>query len=234
MIKRNLALSLWLAVATPIPAADGWIDIFNGKDLSGWTQRGGAAKYEVKDGVIVGSAVLNTANSFLCTEKSYGNFILELDFRVDPALNSGVQIRSECFDTATTVTTDGKEIKIAGKRVHGYQVEIDMDSGKKRWWTGGIYDEGRRAWLFPGKNGGDGKKFTEQGGKTSKPNDWNHFKVEANGDSIKTWLNGELRADLKDNMTPVGFIALQVHGVGKDQAKAGIKAEFKNIRLKQL
>ena len=80
-----------------------WISLFNGHDLSGWTQKGGQAKYSVADGCIVGETVPGTPNSFLCTEKAYDNFILELDFKVDPRLNSGVQIRSECFDQPTQV-----------------------------------------------------------------------------------------------------------------------------------
>ena len=134
-------------------AEAGWVELFNGKDLSGWVQRGGKANYAVEDGVIVGSSVLGTDNSFLCTQKEYSDFILELDFKVDPKLNSGVQIRSECFEKAKTWDVDGKEIKIPAGRVHGYQVEIDMEPANKRWWTAGIYDESRRGWLYPGITG---------------------------------------------------------------------------------
>lgn len=221
-----------LVVANALAAEDGWINLFNGKDLSGWVQRGGKAKYQVQNGVIVGSTVLDTGNSFLCTEQDYGDFILELDFKVNPVLNSGVQVRSQCFDEAKTISNAGKDIKVPAGRVHGYQVEIDMDGTKKRWWTGGLYDEGRRGWLYPGTGGGDGKAFTAQGEKLSKPNDWNHFRVEAVGGSIKTFFNGEPRAQITDTMTPRGFIALQVHTVGKDKAKEGIKVEWRNIRLK--
>jgi hypothetical protein len=108
-----------------------------------------------------------------------------------------------------------------------------MDPAKKRWWTGGLYDEGRRAWLYPGSLGGEAKAFTEQGGKLAKEG-WNTFRVEAQGDSIKTWLNGEPRAAIKDNMTPVGFIALQVHGVGDKVENEGMKVMWRNIRLKPL
>jgi 3-keto-disaccharide hydrolase len=197
--------------------AQNFVPLFDGKTLNGWIQRGGKAKYAVKDGMIVGSTVPDTTNSFLCTEKDYGDFILELDYKVDPELNSGVQFRSECFDKPTTVKSGDKEIKIAAGRVHGYQCEIDMDAKKARWWTAGIYDEGRRLWLYPGSLGGDNKKFTEQGAKISKPNQWNHLRIEALGDSMKTWLNGEPRSEIKDFMTPKGFIALQVHAVGSGQ-----------------
>lgn len=198
----------------------GWVALFNGEDLSGWTQKGGKAKYEVQDGCIVGSSVPNTSNSFLCTEKPYADFSLEFEFKCDPALNSGVQVRSQSLP------------EYKNGRVHGYQVEIDVSATRKRWWTAGIYDEGRRGWLFPGKGGGDGKAFTEQGGKVTKSSEWNHVRIEAVGPRIRTWLNGELRADLKDDMTPSGFIGLQVHGVGKREAPLQIR--WRNVRIRVL
>ncbi len=201
-------------------AEDGWIDLFDGKTLNGWIQRGGKAKYTVENGVIVGSTVINTPNSFLCTEKEYGDFILELEFKVDPQLNSGIQIRSQCFDKPTEVEWQGKKIKIPANRVHGYQVEIDP---AKRAWSGGIYDEGRRAWLCTLEKNPDAQKAFKQ-------NDWNKIRVEAKGDSIKTWINGVPAADLKDSMTLKGFIALQVHGTKQE----GLKVCWRNIRLKKL
>ena len=154
-MKTAFRISLLaLAFSVNAFAADGWIDLFNGKDLTGWVQRGGKAKYTVENGTIVGSTVLKTPNSFLCTEKNYGDFILELEFKVDPKMNSGVQIRSECFETNKTVTSGGKEIKIPAGRVHGYQVEIDMDPVKKRWWSAGLYDEGRRGMALSRQPGG--------------------------------------------------------------------------------
>jgi Domain of Unknown Function (DUF1080) len=227
------AVLLAIALSLPASAAE-WVDLFNGKDLKGWVQRGGKAVYKVEGGAIVGSTVVDTPNSFLCTEKEYGDFILEVEFKVDPQLNSGVQVRSECFETNKTIQAGGKEIKIPAGRVHGYQVEIDMDPAKKRWWVGGIYDEGRRAWLFPGILGGDKEAFTAQGAKIVKQGDWNKFRVEAKGNSIKTWLNGESRAEIKDDMTLKGLIALQVHGIGKDKTKENIKVSWRNVRLQPL
>lgn len=224
-------------------AEEGWRNLFNGKDLDGWEQRGGQAKYVVENGVIVGSSVLNTPNSFLCPKEQFGNFILELEMKVDPALNSGVQFRSECFDKETTpVGVDGQPIqgdkggvlKVPAKRLHGYQCEIDVDNVKNRWWTAGIYDEARRGWLFPGKLGGDKAAFTAQGAKLIKQNDWNTLRIEANGASIKTFLNGEPRATITDALTLKGYIGLQVHSVGKDNKKEGLKACFRNIRIKPL
>ncbi len=192
------------------PPDDGFVALFNGRDLEGWTQRGGQAVYRVEDGCIVGATRPDQPNSFLCTDELFGDFILEVDFKPDPEVNSGVQIRSE------------SKPEYQNGRVHGYQVEIDTTP---RAWTGGIYDEARRGWLAPlDKNPAAQAAF--------KHNDWNHFRVEAVGDHFQTWINGVPAADLHDAMTPRGFIALQVHGVGNRQDELLIR--FKNIRLKRL
>ena len=128
---------------------------------------------------------------------------------MDEGLNSGVQIRSE-----------SKKDYYDG-RVHGYQVECD-DS--PRGWSAGIYDESRRGWLYP-------MEYNQPAKKRYKRGQWNRFRVEAIGNSIRTWLNGFPCANLIDEMTPSGFIALQVHGIGNDTAKAGKKVYFKNIRI---
>ncbi len=208
------------------------ISLFNGKDLSGWMQKGGQARYFVDDSCIVGETVPGTPNSFLCTDKDFDNFILELDFKVDPRLNSGVQIRSECFDQPTRVEWKGRTISIPAGRVHGYQVEIDPDVPRRRMWTAGIYDEGRRLWLYPGQLGGESNRFSSQGLQIFRTNDWNHLRVEAVGSSIKTYLNHVLCATINDSMTPKGFIALQVHNVGTDPARAGMQVRFRDLRLK--
>jgi hypothetical protein len=199
-----------------------WENLFGGKDLEGWVQRGGKAKYRAENGEIVGTSVPGTANSFLCTKNNYSNFILELEFKVDPALNPGVQIRSECFDRDKTVEFNGQKIRIPAGRVHGYQVEIDPSD---RAWTGGIYDEARRKWLVD-------LKHNEPARKAFKPGEWNQFRIECRGESIKTWLNGVPAAELKDSVTPSGFIGLQVHGVGKQQKP--LEVHFRNLRLKEL
>jgi hypothetical protein len=210
------------------------VDLFNGKDLTGWEQHSGKAKYFVQDGCIVGESVAGTGNSFLCPVKTFADFDLELDFRVDGRLNSGVQFRSDVFPEARTLHVDGRSIKLPPDRLHGYQCEIDMDTDRNRMWTAGIYDEMRRDWLFPGKLGGQTNEFTEQGRRVSKPGDWNHLRIRCVGTSIKTWLNGELRADLDDAMSPSGHFGLQVHGVGNDPAKAGLQVKFRNIRLREI
>ncbi len=218
---RGLGLALvgagWAVALVPVlgapqvfAAEEGFVPLFDGKTLQGWVQRGGKAKYAVVDGMIVGTSVPNTPNSFLCTEKTYGDFILELEFKVDPGLNSGIQIRSE------------SRPEYRKGVVHGYQVEIDPSP---RAWTGGIYDESRRGWLFD-------LKHNEAARKAFKPNQWNHLRIECRGDSIKTWVNGVPAADLKDSMTRRGFIALQVHGVG--DRKDPLQVRWRNLRIKEL
>jgi hypothetical protein len=234
-VSRFAALLIGLGGFTAFAATDdGFVDLFNGKDIDGWIQRGGKAKYAAENGELVGTAVADTPNSFLCPPKDYSDFVLEYDFKVDPKLNSGVQIRSHAYDHETEIEFQGKKIKVAANRVHGYQLEIDNDTGRKRFWSAGIYEEGRRSWLCPGALGGDGTKFTEQGKKLTKVDDWNHVKVEAIGSHIKTWFNGEERAEITDSVDASGFFGFQVHGIGKEKDKIGIQVRFKNIRIKEI
>lgn len=211
-MKAFLSPFFLLSLALPLSAAEPgeWVDLFNGKDLSGWVQRGGEAKYAVEDGVIVGTTVPKTPNSFLCTEKNYANFILEVEFKVDPTLNCGVQIRSNSLP----------EYKKG--QVHGYQVEIDPSD---RGWSGGIYDEGRRGWL-------DDLSDNPAARYAFKQDQWNHYRVEAVGDRIRTFVNGVPAANLVDDLTASGFIALQVHGIGnRDES---LQVRYRNVRIQDL
>ena len=232
---------VWAALAgatvagtAALAAEDGLAALFDGKSFDGWIQRGGKAKYTVEDGCLVGRTVPKEGNSFLCPPKDYGDFILEYEYKVNPKLNAGVQIRSECFEQAKEVEHNGKKIKVGANRVHGYQIEIDNDPGRARFWSAGLYEEGCRGWIFPGFGGGDGKAFTEQGKKLTKVDDWNKVRVECRGDSIKTWFNGEPRVDAKDSRVAKGFIGFQVHGIGTAADKAGIEVRWRNIRIREL
>ena len=191
------------------PAEPPWENLQPGKHLDGWVQRGGNAHYTVEGGELVGRSVADTPNSFLTTRKSFGDFVLEYDVKIDPRLNSGVQIRSE----SRSDYRDGV--------VHGYQVEIDPTP---RGYSGGIYDESRRGWLY-------GLARNDAASAAFKSGDWNHFRVEAIGPSIRTWVNGVPAANLVDDMTASGFIGLQVHGVGKDPTKAGMEVRFRALRI---
>lgn len=206
-------MKLWAAALSltllPLGAmAQEWQSLFNGKSLSGWVQRNGKAKYSVENDAIVGRTVYGTPNSFLCTKKNYGDFILEFEFRMDNSLNSGVQFRSESLKSYNN------------GRVHGYQFEMDPSP---RAWTGGIYDEARRGWLYNMNNNPSAKT-------AFKKDAWNKARIEAIGTTLRTWVNGIACADIQDNATLTGFIALQVHAIG-NKADEGKKVEWRNIRI---
>lgn len=185
-----------------------WKDLFNGKDLKGWVKKNGNAEYKIVNNTIVGVSQLNTPNSFLCTEQIYGDFVLELDVKVEAGLNSGIQIRSISDHTI-----------MAGK-VHGYQVEIDPGD---RAWSGGIFDEGRNGWLYP-------LSVNPKGQKAFKLGQWNKYHIEAIGNSLKTWINGIPCTNLLDSQTARGFIALQVHQI-KSEEQIGLTVQWRNIRI---
>ncbi|MEO5980301.1 MAG: DUF1080 domain-containing protein [Chryseolinea sp.] len=207
LLSRIILLIFSFALTT-VCAQEKWTNLFNGKDLSGWKQLNGRARYTVKDGEIIGTTVFNEPNSFLVTEKDYGDFILELDFKLDVAMNSGIQFRSE----SKSSYKEG--------RVHGYQMEIDPS---ERAWTGGIYDEARRDWLYP-------LEYNVQAKKAYKANDWNKCRIECIGPVMRVWVNGIATANVVDDLTLKGFIALQVHAIGKED-EAGRTIRWKNIRI---
>jgi hypothetical protein len=242
-----LLLVCFSLFAPPLFAKEHWTYLFNGKSLSGWTQIAGDAKYYVQNGCIVGEAVSESdTNSVLRTTKDYDNFILELDFKADHQLFSGVHIRSQFAATNTDWKWGGQPLTIPAGHAYGYLVLIDPSPNHRwwtatlfdqRWWSGGIYDEMRRLWLYPGFEGGDPDIFSAQGKKIFHTNDWNHLRIEAVGDSIKTYLNTVLRAQVHDALTPRGFIGLQVRDWISDddhETLEGAKVRFKNIRLQVL
>src|SRR5579875_275562 len=93
-----LALVACLGVGGVAPVEDeGWTPLFDGKTLDGGTVRGGYAKYAVEDGAIVGTTVEGSPNTFLC-KGDFADFVLELEVRCDPRLNSGVQVRSHVYE----------------------------------------------------------------------------------------------------------------------------------------
>jgi hypothetical protein len=223
-MKTHLSFTLALTLAATAFAADkdGFKPLFNGKDFAGWKQHSGTAEYRVEDGAVVGKTVAGTGNSFMCTEKEYGDFILELEFKVAKEMNSGIQFRSQYYTKDTETEVAGKKKKFPADRVFGYQYEIDPSA---RAYTGGVYDEARRGWLFDLKNNPDAQKAFKQG-------EWNTARIECKGDQIVTYINGVKAADFKDSMTPKGIIALQVHGIGKKPP--GEEIRWRNIRIKEL
>jgi hypothetical protein len=220
---RTMTTIAALFLLTSSLAAEDWKPLFDSKSLDGWQQHGGQAKYRAENGEIIGSSVPNTQNSFLCTTKEYGDFILELEFKVHPELNSGVQIRSQVFDKEREIDVEGKKKKIPADRVHGYQVEIDPTP---RAFSGGIYDEARRGRFLADLSSNEAAR------KAFKQGEWNKFRIECRGDSIKTWINEVPAVDLKDGMTAKGLIALQVHGVG--QREDPLEIRWRHIRIQEL
>jgi hypothetical protein len=191
---------------------DGWVNLFDGKTLTGWKKITGTADFEINNGQIVGTTVPNSPNTFLVTEKEYGDFILELEVMIeDTNSNSGIQFRSHFDPNANN----------RKGRVFGYQYELDPSSRK---WTGGLYDEGRRDWLYPMMLHSSAQGAYRHGG-------FNKVRIECMGNIIKTWVNNIPAAYMVDTFDRSGFIALQVHSIS-NPAMAGKRIFWKNIRIK--
>lgn len=229
MVTRYCAVALFALFSLCSQAAlhaDDAVELFNGKDLNGWTKRGGKATYKVENGEVVGRSAPNTTNTFLCTDKDFGDFELEYDFKIDDTdFNSGVQLRSHARPEKDE------------ERVYGYQVEIDP---KPRAYTGGIYFEGGSKdkdgnWIRKGMWLQDLSQ-NEAARKAFRLGEWNHIRVVAKGRRLQTWVNGVPAADYTDDdekaFTPSGFIALQVHAVGGSKDTKEVR--WKNIKLKDL
>ncbi len=210
MIQKTIISAFFLiALAVGMQAQDDWEVLFDGKDFSNFIQLNGEATYKIENGAMVGISKLNTPNSFMATKKKYGDFILEFDVKVENGLNSGVQFRS----LSNTEFQDG--------RVHGYQCEIETSARK---WAGGVYDEARRGWLYP-------LTRNPKGQSAFVPGEWNHYRIEAIGPNISTWVNEIQCANLVDDLTLEGFIAFQVHAI-RNKEHEGKTVQWKNIKIK--
>lgn len=205
---KCFALSCCLIIATTGFSQP--FTLISGNDLSNWEQRGGSARYQLQAGAIIGTSVQDSQNSFLCTKAAYDDFILTFEAKQDPGINSGIQIRSE------------SRSEYQNGRVHGYQVELDPSL--QRLWTGGIYDEGRRGWLYPLTRNKKGQEAYVLGA-------WNQIRIEAIGPHIRTWVNGIQCANLVDRLTAKGFIALQVHGIGSNDTP-GKQIRWRNLQIR--
>jgi len=207
----RISIALCVLMAQMAGAADKPVGtpLFDGKTLDGWKTLGGGADYKVIDGAIVGSSRPGVPNSFLVTEKTFGDFILDLDVRQDVGpTNSGVQFRS----LSTPEFENG--------RVHGYQTDIDPS---ERQWSGGIYEEAQRGWFYTGEMNPPGKSLYKFG-------EWNHYRIEAIGPRLRVWINGKPAADVIDDATASGFIGLQVHSIEKPE-DAGRTTTWKNLNI---
>ncbi len=207
-VAQRAAAAAIVLLASAAEAAE-WRSLFNGSDLGGWTVIHGNAPFTVADGAIVGTTVADSPNSFLAHDEEFGDFVLEFEVRQDGGpSNSGVQFRS------------ASRPEVENGRVHGYQCEIDPS---ERAWTGGIYDEARRGWLYPLSLNPAARTLYQHGR-------WNHFRIEAIGSSLRTWVNGVPAAHVIDDVSPRGLIALQVHSVASP-AEAGRRVAWRNIRI---
>ncbi len=204
LIPAMIALGCAETTEDSIP----WTPLLAGNDHQGWTIKGGTATYEVKNGTVTGRTVHDSPNTFLTSDKEYADFILEFEYKVDSSMNSGVQIRSNSYP------------EYMNGRVHGYQIEIDPS---ERAWSAGIYDEARRGWLYPLTDNAEAQKAFKQ-------NDWNHYRIEAIGDTLKTWINQVPAAFLVDDWTDSGFIGLQVHSINAED-EAGTEIQWRKLRI---
>ena len=227
-----MRMSFTLAVAAAVAfhslsafADDGapWKSLFDGQTLDGWIQKNGTATYRVQDGTIVGTTVEGSWNSFLCTEMEYGDFELEFEVRVHSKLNSGVQIRS-----TTRKESAGDGPNRAAGRVIGPQVEIEAS-----------HTDGAQAGYIYGEATGKGWLTTEDQRKPHKhfkDDEWNHFRIVAEGPRIRTWINGVAIADLNDTQSfaeyPRGFVGLQVHRIQPGTGPYDVA--WRNLRIKDL
>ena len=196
------------------PKEVGFVPLFDGDTLDGWTQRNGTATYRVEDETIIGMTVDGSPNSFLCTDRGYDDFELRFEVKVDDRLNSGVQIRSTTKDTFTG-------------RVNDPQVEIEA-SGRNGAEAGYLYGEAAGGWMTPREKLIPHKHF--------KDGEWNEYRVLAVGARIQTWINGVQISDLVDEgkyaSHPRGFIGLQVHSIGRGQGP--FEVAWRNIRLREV
>lgn len=198
-----------------------WVDLFNGRTLKGWTIKGGFAKYEAKDGMIVGTTVDGSKNTFLC-KGPFSDFELGFEVWCDTELNSGVQIRSHVYQQDTPQASNPKRIRKKGE-VYGYQCEICQQS---KGVSGNFWDEGRwTKWL---------DDFTDkpQAKRAFKDEEWNHYRIVAQGGHIRSWINNIPCADFQDKIDTTGFIGLQVHGIKK--GKGPYQVKWRNIRIREL
>jgi len=212
--KYGSAFLLILVLSSMNFNQDEWRNLFNGKNLNGWEIKQGSAKFEVIDGEIIATSILNTTSTYLGTRGIYSDFILEFEVYVTPGLNSGVQFRSSVYNK--------QDSELRAGQVYGYQCELDTDEFRS--WTGGIYDQSRRdLFLYPLTRNDKGKKSFKNGF-------WNKVRVEAVGNEIKTWVNGIQCSNLIDNSSKSGFIALQIHSI-ESKFSEGKKVKWRKIRI---
>jgi hypothetical protein len=222
MTTNTLSATLLTLAVTLIPGVNGladssgWVSLFDGKTLDGWKVNGGIASYKVEDGVIVGTTVEGSPNTFLC-KGDFKDFVLELDVKCDPRLNSGVQVRSHVYEKDDADSSNRKRAGV----VYGPQCEIARTEIGT---AGRFYDEGRRGkWLA---------EIRPEASDAFRDDGWNHYRIVVQGDRYRSWVNGIAASDFTDDMDKLGFIGLQVHGIHKDEGPYQVR--WRDIRIQEL
>ncbi len=218
-MKNRFRLSFLLVLLTAAfaftsHASDGkWVNLFDGKGIDNWHN-----PYDWGEVKIVGGEIHLTANKkfFLVTNKKFGDFVFEGEILLpEGKANSGFMFRC-----------------------HAEKNKVD---GSDRRWSGGIYDEGRRRWLWPAKKGNTKDdaalaQIDESTAHFKKPevrnafkrNDWNRYRITCKGDHLKIEVNGVVTADYHDSVDARGHIAIQHHG------EKGQTYKFRNLRVREL
>ena len=204
MTRVLLFLMVSFATVWAAEKESDWIPLFDGKSTKGWEPRAKVESFKAVEGEL---HLVSTVNVWVVSDLQLSDFVAELEVKIpqeNAGFNSGLGFR--------LVGDKGKP--------KGYQCEIDRTK------PGGVYGIGMGGWLYP-----KGKDQTAAYNKTTKglfkPEEWNHFKVEAEGSHIRTWLNGKLIAELEDKQSLKGRFGIQHHGKGGT-------VKFRNLRVKEL
>lgn len=190
----------------------GFTSLYNGKNLDGWTARGGTCTFEAKGDSIVGTCVPKSPSTYFSTDKEYTDFIFTCEIKWEVDGNSGVMFRAR-----------SKKDKKGGDTVFGPQAEMEGFAKPDRGWSGGIYGQSAGGWAYPLWL--DAHKEVR---KALKKDDWNRLTIQARGKVIKTWLNGLPAAHWTTAEYEKGFFSLQIHS-----GKQGT-VRFRNIKVKEL
>lgn len=177
----------------------------------------------------------STGNFFLLTKKVYKNFIFNAEVKmpnVEEYSNSGIIFRGQLKPTK-----DGYQEAV------GYQAEVDPSDRK---WSGGLYDQARRDWLYPvhpTRSHPDHHfirsvlgEWTAKQASAYRPGEWNAYRIECRGSNIKIYLNDILTTHVIDTKDAEGFIGIQHHG-SKALKSAGTTdnvVRFRNLTIREL
>lgn len=210
LLSALASLSLMPLGAAPATDAEGFTSLFDGKTLDGWKN-----PYTWGEAKVVDGEIHLTANKkfFLVTTKDYSDFVFEAQVKLpEGKANSGFMFRAN----------------VEPNKVFGYQSEVDGDVN--RMWSGGLFDEGRRAWFISPKRGDKDSEaaFAKRAKGAFKRNDWNTYRISCKGNKIRIEVNGVITTDVEDDKDASGPIGIQHHG------EKGAVYKFRKLRIKEL